>query len=372
MQHGNTDTPKAGGIAAVQTLCQAVVADVVTSAERGAYIGFITIPAVVGPTAGPMIGGALAEYLGWRSIFWFLTIAATVYLVSYILLVPETCRNIVSDGSVFPPSVYRTPYQMYTRTTHEENTTSESSLPGSQRSARPSYLRMLMSSVALVLQPEFALLLLYGAVHFASLYAIGTTLATQLYDIFHFGSFKVGLMFLPMVGGTLFAVVLLGKTMNWNFRRHSLKLGLSSDKTQQQDLTDFPIERARLEIAIPLSIVTAAVLVAWGWALQARTSIAVFCVLGFVLGISYTGVINVQNALMTDYYRSKAAGAVSIHWFCRCSIAALISAVTQPMIDSVGAGWAYTILGAIHLGCLPVLIILMWKGMTWRQGRRVQ
>ncbi|KAL5387044.1 hypothetical protein PMIN02_008233 [Paraphaeosphaeria minitans] len=342
---------QAGGIAAVQTLCQAVVADVITSAERGTYIGYITIPAVVGPTVGPMIGGALAEYLGWRSVFWFLTICATIYLVFYIVVVPETCREIVGDGSVIPPLEYRTLYQLCADARHQEDLTTENPVSDFQHPSRPSYFRMLRLSMVLILHPEFALLLFYGAVHFASLYAIGTTLATQFFEIFGFGSFKVGLMFLPMVGGTLVAVVLVGKAMNWNFIRNSRRLGLSSDKTEQHDLTNFPIERARLEIVLPLSMATAAVLIAWGWALQARTSIAVFCALGIILGISYTGVINAFNALVTDYYRTKAAGAVAIHWFCGCSVAAMMSAIIQPMIDGVGAGWAYTILGALHLAC---------------------
>lgn len=350
-----------------------MVADVTTSAERGSYIGFITIPAVVGPTAGPLIGGALAEYLGWRSIFWFLTICASVFLLSFLIFLPETCRKIVGDGSTFPPPGYRTPWQMSAASKRPKGSTKTEGFAerrtDSPQSGKPSFFKMLISSMSLILHPEFALLLFYGSVHFASLYSIGTTLATQFHDIFGFGSFKVGLMFLPMVGGTLITVILVGKAMNWNFARYSRKLGMSSEKSQQHDLTNFPIEKARLEVALPLSLLTAAVLVAWGWSLHARTSIAVFCVLGVVLGISYTGVINVFNALITDYYRTKAAGAVSINWFCRCSIAAVTSAVIQPMIDGVGAGWAYTILGALHVACSSVLLLLMWRGMSWRQKR---
>jgi MFS family permease len=50
---------------------------------------------MMGPAIGPVIGGILAQFLGWRSIFWFLVIVAGCFLVSFALTVPETGRNLV-------------------------------------------------------------------------------------------------------------------------------------------------------------------------------------------------------------------------------------------------------------------------------------
>jgi MFS family permease len=43
------------------------------------------VGAMLGPAFGPLIGGVLAQTLGWRSIFWFLVIATGVVLVPVIL-----------------------------------------------------------------------------------------------------------------------------------------------------------------------------------------------------------------------------------------------------------------------------------------------
>jgi MFS family permease len=40
---------------------------------------------MVGPAFGPLLGGVLAQTLGWRSIFWFLAIATGVVLVTLML-----------------------------------------------------------------------------------------------------------------------------------------------------------------------------------------------------------------------------------------------------------------------------------------------
>jgi predicted MFS family arabinose efflux permease len=55
---------QSAGSASTVALCQAVVADIVTSAERGQYIGITVIPVVIGPSLGPVIGGLLTQFLG--------------------------------------------------------------------------------------------------------------------------------------------------------------------------------------------------------------------------------------------------------------------------------------------------------------------
>jgi multidrug resistance protein len=79
-----------------------VVADISTSAERGKYMGIVGAGTMMGPAVGPVIGGILSQFLGWRSIFWFLVILAGCFLVPFALTVPETGRNVVGNGSVPP------------------------------------------------------------------------------------------------------------------------------------------------------------------------------------------------------------------------------------------------------------------------------
>ena len=91
-------TGSSGAIA----LSYGVVADISSTAERGSYIGIVGVGTMMGPALGPVIGGILAQFLGWRSIFWFLAIISGLFLVPYVLTVPETGRNVVGNGSIPP------------------------------------------------------------------------------------------------------------------------------------------------------------------------------------------------------------------------------------------------------------------------------
>lgn len=84
-----------------------VIADISTTAERGKYIGPMAAGALVAPAMGPVIGGLLSQFLGWRSVFWFLVIISGGYLVAYVVLMPETARKVVGDGSVPPREWWR-------------------------------------------------------------------------------------------------------------------------------------------------------------------------------------------------------------------------------------------------------------------------
>jgi multidrug resistance protein len=99
---------QSAGSSATISLCQAVVSDIVTAAERGSYVGFTFLPNVLGPSIGPVLGGIISQYLSWRWIFWVLAILAGSILTLFLFFMPETCRIIVGDGSIRPHPFYRT------------------------------------------------------------------------------------------------------------------------------------------------------------------------------------------------------------------------------------------------------------------------
>ncbi|MDI1489411.1 MAG: hypothetical protein OHK93_008689 [Ramalina farinacea] len=366
---------QAAGISGTQSLCQAVVADIVTSAERGQYVGFVTLSAILGPSLGPIIGGALTDGLGWRSIFWFLTICAGVILILMALFFPETCRPIVGDGSIRPPKTNETLWQLIKDRQRSSSNNSQPPIlplttPEGKVTKASFGIKHLFTSLTLLRSKELGLLLAYGGLIYSGINAISAALPSQFTEIYGFNSLEIGLMFLPMAAGSVVAVGVAGKAINWNYRRHAKNLGLTVDKSRQIDLTDFPIERARLEVAVPLLYVSAALVIAWGWALQSRTSVAVPCVLAFLMGVVYIGVLNVFNTLITDLYRKKAGAATAANWFIRCMLGAVMTAVIQPLILAVGSGWAYTIMGLAYVLFSPVLFLIMWKGMAWRKEER--
>ncbi|OEE40303.1 Bcr/CflA family multidrug efflux MFS transporter [Vibrio ordalii] len=78
----------AGAAAAV--VIQAVVRDMFDREDFARAMSFVTLVMTVAPLAAPMIGGHLAIWFGWRSIFWVLAIFAAVVIALVVWKIPET------------------------------------------------------------------------------------------------------------------------------------------------------------------------------------------------------------------------------------------------------------------------------------------
>jgi DHA1 family bicyclomycin/chloramphenicol resistance-like MFS transporter len=76
--------------AAAAVVIQAVVRDMFDREDFARAMSFVTLVMTVAPLAAPMIGGHLAIWFGWRSIFWVLAIFAAVVIALVVWKIPET------------------------------------------------------------------------------------------------------------------------------------------------------------------------------------------------------------------------------------------------------------------------------------------
>ncbi|EKG17179.1 Major facilitator superfamily [Macrophomina phaseolina MS6] len=160
------------GSSGMIALANGVVADVATVAERGTWMGWATGPMMIGPAAGPVIGGLLAQFLGWRSIFWFLVIMAGIYLIVFTIVFPETGRNVVGNGSI-PPQGWNMSVLNWlsvrkaasTSDSLSRTTSSESARLAQQRLAHSRKLRWPnpLNTMKLIKEPDVGLLLIYNS-----------------------------------------------------------------------------------------------------------------------------------------------------------------------------------------------------------------
>lgn len=184
-----------------------------------------------------------------------------------------------------------------------------------------------------------------------------------------YGQVKIGLMFLPVGAGSILSAFSVGRLADWNYRRWAKKLDFPVVKNRKTDLTDFPIERARLEIIFPLFFVAVAFVIAYGWTLTRKVSVAVPVIMLFFIGFSLTATFQILNVLMVDIYPGKPSVATAANNIVRCEIGAVFSAILLPLVNAIGWGWAYTLLAMIFLGFTPMLVLVMVKGPRWRKAR---
>jgi MFS family permease len=70
------------GSASTIAIGSGVIGDITTREDRGGYMAVFQAGLLAPVAIGPIIGGGLAAALGWRSIFWFLTIYCGVFWFS--------------------------------------------------------------------------------------------------------------------------------------------------------------------------------------------------------------------------------------------------------------------------------------------------
>ncbi|MCJ1313724.1 hypothetical protein MMC25_007404 [Agyrium rufum] len=357
-----------------------VISDVATPAERGKYLGPAAAGIMLAPAIGPTIGGLLAQYLGWRSIFWFLTTISGVFLLVYVLFMPETSRKVVGDGSIPPSDWYvRSPLQWWQARREKKKAIREgrySEIAEKEEKAREMAAKRKfqfpnpLTSIVILREKDALIIICFIGCSMLTLLALLASLPTLFGEVYGFGTFEVGLCYLPVGVAAIFAAFLNGKLMDWNYRRWAKKLNFPLEKKRSTDLRNFPIEKVRLQPVFIFAPFVAATYIPFGWLLQKRVNLAVPLILEFIMAYCQVSSSNCLSSLLVDLFPEKPSTVTAAANLVRCWLAGAGTAVIAVMLDRMGWGWCYTFLGCIFLLATALLWIEYIWGTGWREERR--
>ncbi|KGO76945.1 Kynureninase [Penicillium italicum] len=359
---------QSAGSSTTIALSSGVVADVATASQRGSYMGFVTAGSLMGPSVGPVIGGLLSQYLGWRAIFWFLTIFAATFMVPFLIFFPETARGIVGNGSL-PPQKWNISLISYlkSRKAREEGVVSTATA-SKQKLKFPNPLQTL----AIVFQKDTGLILFCNALLFAGFYDVSASIPATFNELYGLDDLQVGLCFIPFGLGATIASVVSGKLLDFNYRRLAKQLNFPLTKNRETDLRNFPIEKARLQLAFPLLMLGSISILVFGWFLNCGIHLAAPTCILFLMGLTLTGAFNTIGTLLVDLYPTQAAKATAANNFVRCLLGAGATALIDPMLSAMGRGWCFTFIALVMMATAPMLLIVIRKGPSWREERRMK
>lgn len=364
---------QSSGSSGTIALASGVVADIATSAERGVWMGWATSGPMIAPAIAPVLGGIFDQFLGWRWIFWFLAILACAFLIPLLITFPETGRNVVGNGSVSPQG-WNMSLLNYLQTRKQSNsqtlerTVSRSTLQEMRTLRIPNPL----NTLHIIKEKDVALLLFYNSIVYCAFYDVMAS-APQLFEqIYGFDSLQIGLSFLPFGAGCFLAPTLTGRLMDWNFRRIAKRIGYHIQKGKANDLRTFPIERCRIEVALPLTFIGDAAILCYGWVMQVETNLAAPLILMFFQGLTLTGAFNALSVMLVDLYPLSPATATAANNLVRCTMGAGATVAVIYMIDAMGRGWCFTLIAGVVAALSPILWVLERWGPQWRETRRLR
>ncbi|KAB8272178.1 MFS general substrate transporter [Aspergillus minisclerotigenes] len=340
-----------------------IILDLITRAERGKYMVYSSLGTTIGPAVGPIAGGLLTHFLGWRSLFWFLAIFAGVMVLVILICLQETCRTVVGNGSL-PPQPWNRSILQVIRPPHVDHTNdTRVRLPNRPR---------IVDSLKLLLDKQTAPLLLTYCVIYCGGIAVLSTLPALLVGKYAYNSLQVGLCYIPMAVGSIAARWTVGTVADWNFRRHSLRVGIDVQRNRQtkEQLRQTPLEKIRLQIAIPLLYLSCLFVLGYSWILNYNLHVSGPLVMLFFVGNTSAGAGNMVSALIMDFnaYRpAMAMAAITVSTFLP---GAGVAAAALPLVEKVGIGWVGTLVAGCWFISSPVLWLVYLYGYGWRQQRQ--
>jgi MFS family permease len=321
---------------------------------------------MLGQGVGPVFGGVLSQYLGYRSIFWFLTILAAISLFSIMCFLPETLRSIAGNGTVHLQGLHK-PYIYYLTGQPDVN---ENAKPIGEK--KQVTWKTVLAPLTFLGEKDVFITLFFGAIVY-TVWSMVTSSTSQLFEeTYGLNTLEVGLTFLGNGFGCMSGSYTIGYLMDYNHKR------TERDYCQQNNLpldtrittkthADFPIEYARMRNTWWITALFVVCTAVYGVSL--RTHLAVPIILQYIIAYCATAIFTINSALIIDLYPGASASATAVNNLMRCLIGAGGVALVTPIIDAIGSLFCFVLLAGLTLAMVPLLMIEMRWGAGWRMKR---
>ncbi|KAL9009958.1 MAG: hypothetical protein Q9173_005063 [Seirophora scorigena] len=316
---------------AALTIGGGTIADVMPPEKRGKAMAVYVMGPVLGPSLGPVAGGFLAQAVGWRWIFWLLTIVAGLMTIMTFLFLRET----------YAPKLLRDKARKMQKETGQEAYKSmlEIDLP-----AWVLFLRAITRpSKMLLFSPIVLGLSCYMALVYSYIYLLFTTFPLVFEAQYGFSTGTIGLAYLGMGIGMVAAAVVVGYTND----RQVAKMAAKSGERKPE---------YRLPIMMLGSPLIATGLFWYGWSAEAKTHWIVPVIGTVPIGAGLLFVFTPLSTYLIDAFTTYAASALAAATVLRSLLSAVLPLAGPSMYHSLGFGWGNSLLAFIALafGAIPL------------------
>lgn len=292
------------GLRALQSLGSApcvavgagVISDLIHVSKRGKVTSNFMSAAAIGTAIGPVLGGVLAQYAGWHSIFVFLGIFAGTIWILIVLFVPETQRSHVGDGSL-PSRTWVRPIFAWLRCKTEQKVDEN----GDKLEPVDSRIEFdILGPVRVLREKDMICCVLYAGICFMIWQMQMVSTSTQFSEIYGLGEMQIGLTYISTGVGSLVGSIITGKILQHDYKKQlvwetdnkitNCKDDDSNTPTGAKKEVEF-IERARiLSLRYPAALYILTT-IGFGWSIDRRAHISVPIILTFIFGAVNTSIL---------------------------------------------------------------------------------
>lgn len=318
--------------------------DMFPPSERATIYGWYLLGPMLGPVLGPLFGGLIVQRLGWRWIYWVLTILSSCSALVAIFFAAET----------YAPVLLAKEKEKLEKDPHSDTIYSYEGQD--ERPLKQKVFVSLRRPVIIFFQPIVIALSCYQALIFSITY----TIYTQLQDIFaqdpyNFDTEHVGLLYLPFGVGSLATVFLLVPQIDVVYN----KLGARNKGTA---LPEYRLPLTNVgAVLVPISLFW------FAWSVHYRLHWAVPISAIFVYGVAQVMVLNTTQNYLIDAFSKYAASAIAAGSVLRSLFGGLSPLLASKMFDEIGYGWGFTVFAFISVLIAPSPLLLYFYGARLRE-----
>ncbi|WEJ94087.1 multidrug transporter [Yamadazyma tenuis] len=344
---------QAAGIGPVISISSGIAGDVCTAAERGGFVGMVGGMQLTGNAFGGLLGSGLISSYGWRGIFVFCAIGSGVTLVVISLVLPETLRQMVGNGSIKPQSVVNIPPIFVFKRLRRGWTNQIESL-GPRKNLD------VLAPFKILFNYQTLCVLFAPAVKFAVWSMALTSLTVLEGDGYNYTVLKVGYIYLPQGVTCLLGSLITGRLLNWSYRRSKNLHDEKYKEVPEHERPVFNSLRSRLYVCFVPSVMQFTGMIIYGWCLQFKMNISSIIISTCLISFSSSAAISTVSTVLVDMNPHHASAGVSLINLTRCWMAALCMGVLSNMTAAMGLGGTYTFWAAVGLLADTLMFYVAW------------
>ncbi|KAL5520057.1 hypothetical protein ACEPAG_1717 [Sanghuangporus baumii] len=378
---------QAFGSSSVFSVGAGTLADIYEPHERGTMMGIYYAAPLLGPSLGPIIGGALTDTWNWRATFYFLAVFCAVSLCSFFLF-KDTFRRERSlafqaalsrikaqtekkeKRKATPSSSQRTSVDADEKTLRGEPSNLTEKDVEAQDIEKPTApvgpsiqdvklsIRDInpLAPLPVVLRIRTNLIILFASgILFAFSYSILYTCSRTFSNKYGYDALKVGLVLLSFGIGSVAGSILGGRWSDYALRRLKAKNNGKSNPEMRLQSTKWAM------LVLPLSSA------AYGWLCEKKVHVAAVCVALFFAGFLSIWVYSSTLAYIVDANTGRSTTAVACNSCFRGTSAFIAAELAVPLQNSIGDGGLYTLWAGLLIIVGLLTMLLLWKGKEWRE-----
>ncbi|KAF7368751.1 MFS polyamine transporter [Mycena venus] len=329
------------GLAASAPMCNVgeSVADVWSIEERGIPMVVFSATIFLGPCLGPLIGGWIGQYAGWRWIYWVLFIF-TGFCFVLTLFIPETLA----------PVLLRRKAAALRETTGDEKYRSLAELDHTPF-AETLKIALLRPIVMLFTEPVVLFMSFYLSFVYSLLYLLFFAFPIAFVEIRGFSGGLTGVTFISIIIGIVIALAL----MPYQEKIYSKATAHGSFPEARL----FPMLLGSL--TLPIALLIFAFTGAYSW-----VNFMGPCVAGALFGFSMILLYVAANSYIIDSYSDYAASAIAAKTVMRSLIGAAVPLYVNQMFATMGFQWAGLLLALVAVVIMPIPFVFYVYGYRIR------